>query len=472
MTSPRVIVVGGGITGLSAAFTLQEDARRLGAPLSLTVLEATAAPGGHAQTIDADGFLIEAGPNGFLNREPETLSLVEALDLGPRLISARKEASRRFIVRGGRLCEVPDSPPSLIRSPALSWAGKLRLLMEPFASGPPGTEETVHAFATRRIGGEAADMLVDAAVSGISAGDSRVLSVDAQFPIMTEMERDHGGLFRAMFARRKSGKGPPALLGFDRGMGTLTGALADRLGPAMRYRSAVRDITRAGAAWRLRLYGSQAVEADHVVLAASAHAAAPMLSPLDPQLSVQLASFAYEGVAVVALGYDLADIPQALDGYGYLVTRPEGLATLGVVWESSLFAGRAADGTALLRVFLGGARRRDIVGAAHPVLIEIARRELAAVMGIRAEPRHASVFAWPKAIAQYTVGHLQRRDDIRARLGRYPGLTVCGTSYDGVSFNHAVKSGRAAAQALATRLWDGADRHAGAGPEFSAGAMA
>ena len=152
MTTPRVIVIGGGITGLSAAFTLQDEARRRGAPLSLTVLDASATPGGHAQTVEADGFLIEAGPNGFLNREPETLALVEALGLNARLVNARKEANRRFILRNGRLCQVPDSPPSLITSPALSWRGKLRLLMEPFASGPPDTEETVHAFATRRIG--------------------------------------------------------------------------------------------------------------------------------------------------------------------------------------------------------------------------------------------------------------------------------------------------------------------------------
>ena len=472
MTTPRVIVIGGGITGLSAAFTLQDEAHRIGAPLSLTVLDASATPGGHAQTIETDGFLIEAGPNGFLNREPETLALVEALGLSPRLVTARKEANRRFILRDRRLCQVPDSPPSLISSPALSWRGKLRLMMEPFASGPPGTEETVHAFATRRIGHEAAEMLVDAAVSGISAGDSRELSVDAQFPMMTEMERDHGGLVRAMFARRKAGKGPSVLLGFDRGMGTLTGALAARLGPALRSRAGVRDITRAGDGWRVRLDAGETLEADHIVLAVPAQAAAPMMKLLDHQLAGILSSITYEGIAVVALGYNVADIPHPLDGYGYLVTRPEGLATLGVVWESSLFPGRAADGTALLRVFLGGARRRDIVGAPQSVLIETARRELAAVMGIRADPRHTSVFAWPKAIAQYTIGHNQRRDDIRARLERHPRLSVCGTSYDGVSFNHAVKSGRAAAHALAKRLWDGADRRPNHDPEVAAGAMA
>jgi protoporphyrinogen/coproporphyrinogen III oxidase len=458
MSAPRVIVVGGGITGLSAAFTLHEEARRLGAPLDLTVLEAAAAPGGHAQTIEADGFLIEAGPNGFLNREPEMLALVDEVGLSPRLVTARKEASRRFILRDGQLCKVPDSPPSLVTSPALSLRGKLRLLMEPFAPAPPGTEETVHAFATRRIGIEAADMLVDAAVSGISAGDSRRLSVDAQFPIMTEMEREHGGLIRAMIARRKTskGKGPSVLLGFDRGMGALTEALGSRLGDALRCQSPVRAVTRAGAAaWHVRLQNGEVLEAEHVVLAVPARRAAPMVAAVDRTISESMASTEYEGIAVVALGYRVADIPRALDGYGYLVTRPEGLATLGCVWESSLFPGRAADGTALLRVFLGGARRRDIVGAPASVLIELARRELAPVMGTRVEPLHASVFAWPQAIAQYTVGHRERVLALRSRLAEHRGLTVCGTSYDGVSFNHAVKSGRATAHALAQHLWDG-----------------
>ena len=275
---------------------------------------------------------------------------------------------------------------------------------------------------------------------------------------MTEMEREHGGLIRAMLARRKTSKGktPSALLGFDRGMGTLTGALATRLGDALRCQSPVRAVTRAGAgAWHVRLRNGEVLEGDHVLLAVPARDSAPMVAALDRTLAEAMASTVYEGIAVVALGYRVVDVPRALDGYGYLVTRQEGLTTLGCVWESSLFPGRAAEGTALLRVFLGGARRRDIVGAPASVLIELARRELAPVMGTRAEPLHASVFPWPQAIAQYTIGHRQRVLELRAGLARHRGLTVCGTSYDGVSFNHAVKSGCETARALAEQLWDG-----------------
>lgn len=459
MTAPRVVVVGGGITGLTAAFTLQEEARRLDAPLALTVLDALPRPGGHAQTRREDGFLVEAGPNGFLDRGPHARVLVDALGLGPRLVEARPEAKRRFILRGGRLCQVPDSPATLFTSPALSWRAKLRLMCEPFAPGPPsGVEETVFQFASRRIGREAADLLVDAAVSGISAGDSRRLSVSAQFPLMVELERDHGSLLRAMVARRRAGRGPSTLLSFDEGMGTLVTALATRLGGVVQSNSRLSDVDRHGTAWRLRVEGGEILEADHVVLAVPAAAAAPVLDRVDPSLAAWLHGIEYAGVVVVALGYHVRDVPRPLDGYGYLVTRPEGLATLGVVWESSLFPGRAPEGAALLRVLMGGSRRPDVVQGSNERKAELARDELRTAMGIRAAPCHASVYTWPRAIAQFTLGHHDRRAGMRDRLRRHPGLTVCGTSYDGVSFNHAVESGQTTALNLAGQLWGGHGR--------------
>jgi len=455
MTTPRVIVIGAGITGLSLAFTLQEAARRRGAALSLTVLEGGPRAGGHVQTRAVDGFLIEAGPNGFLNREPHTLELIDALGLRPRLIEARKEAARRFILRNGALCRVPEGPGSLLSSPALSWRGKLRLALEPFApSAPAGVDETVYDFSRRRIGEEAAVMLVDAAVSGISAGDSRNLSVSAQFPMMTEMEREHGSLVRAMFARRGRGQGPAKLLSFDGGLGTLTSKLAEQLGDSVQTGRSVRSIDQQGSAWCVELNDGQKLAADHVAVALPARAAAPLVQRLDPGLTDSLREIPYSGIGVVALGYRVGDVPVPLDGYGYLVTRPEALATLGVLWESSIFSGRAASGTALLRVFLGGARRPEVVEWSEARLQEIAAQELAQVMGIRATPLHVSTYRWPGAIAQYTVGHEGRRNAIRARLSRLPGLTVCGTSYDGVSFNHAIRSGRLLAGELAERLWD------------------
>lgn len=451
--TPRVVVVGAGISGLSAAFTLQEAAQRRGAPLDLTVLDRAPEPGGHARTRQVDGFLVEAGPNGFLDKSPEARALVEALGLTARLVEARSDARRRFVLRRGRLCRVPDSPASLLTSPVLSLPGRLRVLCEPLVGSTSEGDETVFDFARRRIGAEAAEALVDTAVAGISAGDSRRLSLSAQFPLMRAMERDHGSLVRAMFARRRSGIGPPRLVAFDGGMRTLTGELASRLGDSMRPASRVRAIGRVEDGWRVQVEGREAIPADHVLVAAPARTAAPMLQDFDASLSSALDAIPYAGLAVVSLGYRAADVPRPLDGYGYLVARSEGLTTLGVLWESSIFPARAPADTVLLRVMLGGSRQPEVVEWTDEATARVARSELASVLGIRADPVHQSVTTWPHAIAQYTVGHLERRATIAAHVERHPGLAVCGTSYDGVSFTDAIASGVRAGERLAEAAW-------------------
>lgn len=456
MTAPHVAVVGGGITGLTAAFTLQEDARRRGRPVVVTVFEARSQAGGHARTIDAAGFLVECGPNAFLTREPHTLDLVDALGLTSRLVYAAPESARRYLLRGGRLCAMPAGPASFVTSPALSWRAKLRLLGEPFAGvAPSDIDETVHAFATRRLGPEAAEMLVDAAVAGISAGDSRRLSVAAQFPRLVEMERTHGSLLRAMFAPRPrpARSGPTRLACFDRGLGVLPAALATALGDRVRCAAAVQGILRTAGGWRLGLADGQSVNADAVVLATAAPPAAAMVRDLDGDLVRALAGIEYAGLSVVALGYRRDDLQRRLDGYGYLATRGEGLATLGVVWESSLFPGRAPAGHVLLRAMLGGSRRPDAVALSSDDTAALARTELAPVVGVTAAPVHVSVHHWPAAIAQYTVGHLQRRAAIQTLVDRHPGLFACGTAYDGVAFNDAVRSGCRIARRVASYLW-------------------
>jgi oxygen-dependent protoporphyrinogen oxidase len=324
--------------------------------------------------------------------------------------------------------------------------GKLRLLLEPFAKGPPnGHDETVFEFACRRIGQEAADVLVDTAVSGISAGDSRALSLQSAFPLMAEMERDHGSLFRAMIARRKQGKGPARLLTFRSGMNALAEAAGRAVGPALRLGSPVSELARVDGAWRIRFGEDRSWTADEVLLALPGHRAATLAQAFDPQLAAALEETPFSSVAVVGLAFRASDLARPLDGYGYLVTRAEGMATLGVVWESSLFDGRAPEGHVLVRAILGGPRRPDVADRSPEERIALARQEFAAVMGTTAEPVRAWSWRWPRAIAQYTRGHSGRRDAARARAARHPGLALVGTSYDGVSFGCAIDAGRAAA---------------------------
>lgn len=445
----RVAVVGGGIAGLALA-------HRLGDRADVTLFESRSHAGGHATTVREDGYLVEAGPNGFLDRNPGPAALAAELGLADEVIEARPAARRRFVLRHGRLHRAPDSPPTLLASGVLSPLGKLRLLLEPWARArPEDVEETVHEFATRRIGGEAADALVDAAVAGISAGDSRTLSLPAAFPLMDRMEREHGGLLRALAARRRAGVGPPRLLAFRGGMAQLVDALAASLGPRLRTGATVERVVRQAspgpATWRLDLADGTAHLADHVVFAAPAGRVAPILRDADAELARLLAETPFAGVAVVALAYRAADLPRPLDGYGYLVARGEGLATLGVVWESSLFEGRAPAGQVLLRVMMGGARTPSVAGLDDAERIALARRELRPVLGITAPPARTWTFHWPGAIAQYVRGHRERVARTRAAVARHAGLSLCGTSYDGISFGAAIDAGRAHADTLAGR---------------------
>jgi oxygen-dependent protoporphyrinogen oxidase len=441
----RVVVIGAGITGLTCAAHVLEDARRLGKDISLVILEAEKRAGGHAWTVHEDGFLVEGGPNGYLDkeREPAPRELVRMLGLDARVIEARPSAKRRFVLRGGKLCRVPDGPVSLVTSRVLSPAGKLRLLAEPWAKKAPAGEESVFEFAARRIGREAAEVLVDAAVSGISAGDSRALSVASAFPIMKEMERDHGSLIRAMMARR--GQKPARLVSFDGGMETLIQALCERCGPSLRTGVAVHGVARDGNEWRIGLADGTSLAADRVVLAVPARAATRLTGGLDSELARTLASFPFSGLAVVALAFRAADTGP-LNGYGYLVPAFENLQTIGVLWESSVFDGRAPANHTLLRVMMGGARRPEIATLEPDDLERRARDELRRVMGITATPQRSWIRRWPHAIAQYDFGHAARLCTAREQAARHPGLDLCGSSYDGISFATAIASGARAAE--------------------------
>jgi oxygen-dependent protoporphyrinogen oxidase len=451
MTRPRVVVAGAGITGLAAAFSLRREAARRGQGIDLVVLDANAEAGGHARTINENGYLVERGPNGFLDRGTDTMALIDELDLRPRLVEANPAARRRFILQGGSLLQVPESPPALFTSKALGWGAKLRLMREPWAAAPPpDTDETVFAFAERRLGREAAEKFVDTAVAGISAGDSRELSVRSQFPVLKEWERDYGSLLKAMLRRKSTGR--PRLLSFDRGLGVLTTALAARLNGAIRTGVQIERLERSGSGWQLHLTSGSTVVADHVVCALPSHAAAKVAAGFDRELAAPLASIPYAGLSVVALAYRANAIARPIDGYGYLVTRNERLSTLGVLCESAIFPHRAPEGSVLLRMMLGGARRPEVSALNDRSVTALAVKEVSQVLGITGAPMREWVCRWPSAIAQYTVGHDARTSAIRQLAAAHRGLHFCGTAYDGVSFNDAIASARRTATQVAEEL--------------------
>ncbi len=451
----RVVVVGGGIAGLATAFELRTADS---AGTEVTVLETAPRAGGNLETERVDGFTCEHGPNGFLDNAPDTLDLVRRLGLTARLLPSNDAARRRFLFREGQLHQLPEHPGAFLKSGVLSLKGRLRVLGEPFARSRPEGDETIQAFAARRIGTEAADVLVDSMVSGVYGGDARTLSLRASFPKMWEMETAHGSLVRAMLARRRRRSGESAsvlprgrLTSFIGGVQDLVDALTASLSLSVRTNSRVTGVTRLGQGWRVGLQNGGTLDADAVVLAGGAVHSAAIVSGLDTSLALSLAAIPSAPIVVVALGFDRRTLDHPLDGFGFLVPRGERLPLLGALWDSSIFPNRAPEGHALVRVMLGGARDPARVSDDEDRLADTAREGLAQTMDLRNAPVWTRVIRHVTGIPQYTVGHLDRLAAVNAALNRLPGLFVTGNSYRGVSINACITDAKAVAMRVLKR---------------------
>jgi oxygen-dependent protoporphyrinogen oxidase len=437
----KVAIVGAGISGLANAFEAREAGHEV------AVFERAPRAGGNIRTEHEDGFTVEWGPNGFLDNVPETLDLVRRLGIEDRLKVSSDAARLRFIWRRGKLRELPMSPPKFLLSPILTVGGRLRVLGEPFAKARPEGDESVHAFAARRIGRQAADVLVQAMVSGVFAGDAKRLSLRATFPKMWRMETAHGGLLKAMKARKKSGEasGGPAgpggtLTSFAGGMSDLVDALVERLDGAVRLDTPVTGLVREGDAWRLEGPGATA---DRVVLSCPAWEAAGILRGLEAGAADVLDGIEGAPVTVVATAYDAKTMGGPPDGFGFLVPRGEGPRILGCLWTSSIYPGaRAPDGKVLLRTMIGGATDPDAAGLDDDALLDLVARELGQTMGLAAAPERHWIFRHPRGIPQYAVGHRGRIADALKRLRPHRGILLAGNSYRGISVNATIEEAR------------------------------
>jgi len=444
----RVVIAGGGVAGLSIGFELTKAADAVS---NVLVFERSPRPGGNLRSEQIDGYLCERGPNGFLDNVPETLALVGELGLEHDLLPSNTRARRRYIYRHGRLHEVPGGPMGLATSGLLSIRGRLRVMSEPFAAARPEGDETIHAFAARRIGREAADVLIDSMVSGVFGGNARKLSLRACFPKMWDMETEHGSLVKAMLARgraRRSRSGSPMgapgghLTSFTHGIEQLVQALASALGARLQNACGIRRVhpRTPGLAqgWIAELDDGRLVDADAVVLTGSAGSSAAQVESFDAKLAGVLREIPAVPLAVVCLGYETNRLDRPLDGFGFLVPRGEGITSLGALWDSSIYPNRAPANRSLVRVMTGGAHDPGAVELSDGALIERACNDLRATMRVGINPVFTHVFRHPVGIPQYTVGHLDRLARIDNRLARHPGLFVAGNSYHGVSINSCV----------------------------------
>lgn len=485
----KIAIIGGGVAGLATAYHLERLAgqhvdRQVGehvdqrmedrttestGDLAVTVFEAAAQTGGYLQTRRAGGYRFEIGPNGFLDNEPATLRLIDHLGIRDQLQRSSDATRRRFLLVRGKLRELPMSPPAFITSALMTPAAKLRMAGELFlsrrpdlgrAATDPATDETVYEFGKRRLGVEFAETMLDPMVKGIFGGDARRLSLAAAFPRMVQLEQEYRSLFMAMYklsrARRKEGNGAVSagpsgvLYGFSDGMNVLPTALTSALTAEIKTNCPVSGISGSPAdGWYVTVGAKRHGPFDTVINAAPAHAAARQVP--DTELATLLAGISYAPMAVITLGYDEKQIKHDLNGFGMLIPSRERRRLLGVLWSSTIFAGRAPDGKRLLRCMAGGPGNEALLSGTDEALVQMAIAELTDLFGVTGPPEQQWVIRHPKAIAQYEPGHLARLAAIdRILTDRYPGLYITGSSYRGISVNYCIKE----AEATAHSVWN------------------
>jgi protoporphyrinogen/coproporphyrinogen III oxidase len=462
---PRIAVVGGGIAGLAAAHRLVELGAARRTPVEPILIEALDRLGGTIATEYADGYLIEGGPDAFLTEKPWAVDLCGRLGLGDRLILTQPGRRRTLVLRGHRLLPLPDgfqllAPSRLIplwRSPVLSWRGKLRATTDLLLPRRRSQDdESVGGFVVRRFGREVLERMVQPLVTAIYAADPSAVSLRATMPRFAEMERAEGSVIRALrrsASRREvhNASGPRWSLfaAPAGGMQELVVGLAERLpASSVKLRRRVTSLARAVGtrSWRVNLADGATLLVDGVILAVPGPRAARLLSGLDGALSDQLAAIRYHSSAVVTLGYERSAVRHRLDAFGFVVPRVEGRPILACSFSSLKFAGRAPDGSVLLRVFVGGEGAAAVLARDDVDLAGVTQQHLREILGISSPPGVVRVHRHVGAMPQYDVGHLEHVEAIRDRVARHPGLAVCGNALTGVGIPDCIHSGEQAAE--------------------------
>jgi oxygen-dependent protoporphyrinogen oxidase len=433
-----VLIVGGGISGLSLAYLLSKDPA-----LEITVLEAREKPGGKILTDRSDGYLTEWGVNGFLDNKPKTLELSAMLSLEP--LRSSDAARKRLIFSDSALHQLPESPPAFLKSGLMSLAGKLRIGLETIIPRGGREDESLADFARRRLGKEAYQKFIDPMASGIYAGDPEALSLKSCFPRIHELEERYGSLIRAMVKlmaeRKKSVSAAPAgvLTSFYDGMQVIINALKEAMGGSLRNESRAVSLEKTEKGYAVHLSDGSRREAEAVVLAAPAYEQAGILRDMDVGLSRTLGEVPYPSLAVVCTAFRKEKLRGDFNAFGFLVPHREGRRVLGTLYDSSIFPNRAPEGHVLLRTMVGGARSSHLAEQDEEKIIDMVLSELGHILGTPGEPDFVKVYRHEKAIPQYNVGHAGRVAAADAFGERHRGLYLAGNSLRGVSVNDCIE---------------------------------
>ena len=481
--APRIAILGGGISGLSAAFRLLELSAKHEAPLEVTLLERSPRLGGALCTIREQGFIAEAGADSFLTEKPWALDLVRRLGLDGELIGTRAEFRRTYVVHDGALVEIPDGfsllAPTrmlpMLRSPLLSPLGKLRVMIEPLIPRRSAhRDESLASFVTRRLGREVLERIAQPLAGGIYTADPAQLSLHATLPRFADMEARYGSVIRGLRAAARkhdaesgksikfggtSGARWSLFASMRGGVGTIVDALTQMLGETVRRGAEVMALERIGGGaaegqprWRVVTAGGAALEADAVICALPAYRAAPLFEPHSPSLARALEAIGYASAAVVNLGYRESDFPRAPRSFGFVVPAIERRRIIAGSFTSLKFDGRAPAGTILVRAFVGGAMQSELMALDDAAMIEVVREEFRALLGVEAAPLWAMVNRWPDSMPQYAVGHHGRVAEIERAAAALPALELAGAAFRGVGIPDCVLGGERAAQAVFSEL--------------------
>ncbi len=451
----RIVIIGGGISGLSTAYYLARGG------LASTIIESRPRLGGVIETEQVEGCTIDAGPDSFISVKPAAMELIRELGLGGEVIGSNDHLRKTYVWKKGRLVALPDGlmmmVPTrvmpMVASPLLSWSTKLRMGLELFrAPSPPKEDESVAGFVREHYGQEAVDYLAEPLLSGIYGGNPEALSVTAVLPRFVELAARYGSLTKGVLAERKAARresaSAPLFRTLKGGLGQLVGATVSAIGGKAEWvRGRAETLERAGPGYRVRVDGAW-MEADAAVLACEAYNAAPLAGALDARLGELLGRIPYSSSMTVSLGFAKEAFPHPLEGFGFLVPRRERRRLVACTVVGTKFPYRVPEHLSVLRCFLGGAEDAGALEADDEETVATVLGELQRILRFSAKPLFSRVFRWPRAMAQYAVGHPRRLEEIEARTAAVQGLHLAGNAYRGIGIPDCIRMGREAARKL------------------------
>ena len=461
-----IAIVGAGITGLSAAYYLQQQR----SDLNITLLESSDKPGGILQTVERDGFLVELGPDMFTTRDNEAYELCCQLGIEDQLISTNKDHRGAYIICRGKLCKMPvgwtmltpTRIAAVLKTPLLSWKGKLRVISELIIPRKKDTgDESLASFTRRRLGSEALDRIIQPLISGIYTADPEKLSMQATLADFLTMERTGKGLIREGIRQQRSqsaeetstGARYGAFVAPKYGMQSIIKALTNQLQPTtLELGKRVTQLEFQNEAWQLTIQhesqGTTTRQFDRLLLTTSSQITSRLLHDNYPELSNLIADIPLASAAVVTMGYRFCDIDHPLDAFGVVVPQAENRPLIAISMASQKFAGRAPQDSVLFRIFAGGALQPDLMQWDEEQLVESAQQQLRELLGVNGKPIFAQVARWENKMPQYHVGHVQLVDKIELELSKTPNLEIAGNAYRGVGIPLCIRNAKSAVKSL------------------------